>query len=323
MTLRLQRHAHNPVLLPDPASPWECYNVFNPSVIHHNGLFHMHYRAQGLDWISRIGYAVSTDGLHWNRLREPVLSPVDGSDSRGVEDPRVVEIEGVFYMTYTAYGREFFGSGKATHLGGGILPMIARSENLITWERLGPMTVGEDNKDHVLFPRKINGRFAALHRRWPQVWLAYSDDLRTWRPDEMAPIYGPRPENWWDATSVGNNGPPIETAHGWLCLNHGYTVEIEQGGGSLNRAQQVLRVYRLGVILLDLDDPTKVIHRPKEPIFWPEELWELRGDVPNVVFSNTNPVVEGSVYVYYGGGDHVIGMATCSLSDLVEYARFG
>ncbi len=90
MTFRLQRHAINPVLLPDPTSDWECYNVYNPSVIHHNGLFHMHYRAQGLDWISRIGYALSTDGVHWNRLRQPVREPHDGSDSRGRNRPHIL-----------------------------------------------------------------------------------------------------------------------------------------------------------------------------------------------------------------------------------------
>ena len=85
--MKLQRHPANPLLLPDPASDWETYNVFNPSVIHHNGLFHMHYRAQGMDWLSRIGYAVSADGIHWNRLRRPVLEPLDASDARGIEDP--------------------------------------------------------------------------------------------------------------------------------------------------------------------------------------------------------------------------------------------
>ncbi len=323
MSFRLQRHPQSPVMMPEPTSTWECYNVFNPSVIYHNGLFHMHYRAQGLDWVSRIGYAVSVDGLHWNRLREPVLAPSDGTDSRGIEDPRVVALDGAFYMTYTAYGREFLGQGEPTHLGGGILPMIARSENLITWERIGPMVVGEDNKDHVLFPRRIGGRYAALHRRWPHVWLAYSEDLRTWPEEWMAPIYGPRPDNWWDATSVGSNGVPIETEYGWLCLNHGYTTQVSGGANSLGQGSTVSRVYRLGVILLDLEDPTRVINRPKEPIFWPEELWELRGDVPNVVFSNANPVVDGTVYVYYGGADHVIGLATCSLDELVDYARFG
>jgi predicted GH43/DUF377 family glycosyl hydrolase len=305
--MKLQRHPANPVLLPEPSSDWECYNVFNPGVIHHNGLFHMYYRAQGLDWVSRLGYAVSEDGVHWNRLRHPLLEPADGTESRGVEDPRVVEIGGAFYMTYTAYGREFQGQGEPTHAGGGILPMIARSGNLIRWERLGPIVRGEDNKDHVLFPRKIGGRYSALHRRWPHVWLAYSDDLVTWQEREMSPIFGPRPGGW-DSKSVGANGVPIETEHGWLLLYHGYDQE---------------HVYRLGVCLLDLEDPSRLIHRPRDPIFWPEELWELRGDVHNVVFSCANPVVSGTVYVYYGGGDHVIGLATCGLDELLRFARHG
>jgi beta-1,2-mannobiose phosphorylase / 1,2-beta-oligomannan phosphorylase len=313
--MRLHRHPASPILLPDPNSEWESANVFNPAVIHHNGMFHMHYRAQGLDWISRIGYAVSVDGIHWNRLRRPVLEPHDGTDSRGIEDPRVVLIDGVFYMCYTAYGREYRGQGQPTHSGGGILPMIARSENLITWERIGPIVTGEDNKDHVLFPRRIRGRYAALHRRWPNVWLAYSDDLVHWPEEAMAPVYGPRPSEAgssestaWDAKSVGSNGVPIETPEGWLLINHGYDED---------------HVYKFGVCLVDLDDPTRVINRPRQAIFWPEELWEIRGDVPNVVFSNANPVVDGRVYVYYGGGDHVIGVATCLLSDLLAYARQG
>ena len=181
---KLKRHPANPLLYPDPTSDWECYNVFNPGVLYHNGLFHMYYRAQGLDWVSRIGYAVSEDGIDWNRLRQPVLEPIDGTDSRGVEDARLVELEGAFYMTYTAYGREFPGPGEPTHLGGGIMPMIARSENLITWERLGAIVRGEDNKDHVLFPRQVGGRYAALHRRWPHVWLAYSDEVIAGSPQQ-------------------------------------------------------------------------------------------------------------------------------------------
>ncbi|MBE3142560.1 MAG: glycosidase [Planctomycetes bacterium] len=306
--MQLQRYAKNPVLLPDPTSDWECYNVFNPGVIYHNGLFHMYYRAQGLDWNSRIGYAVSADGVQWNRLRRPVIEPHDASDARGVEDARITEIEGVFYMTYTAYGYQSPGQGDSFIEGGTITPMVARSHNLLTWDRLGAIATGEDNKDHVLFPRKINGRFAAFHRRRPQVWIAYSEDLVHWPAEWMGSIYGPRGKDRWDSLNVGSNGVPIETEVGWLVINHAYDND---------------HVYRLGVILLDLDDPTKVIRRPAEPIFWPEELWELRGDVPHVVFSCANPVVKDKVYVFYGGADHVIGLATCSLDELVDYALHG
>jgi predicted GH43/DUF377 family glycosyl hydrolase len=303
--VELERYHGNPVLLPDPTTDWECYNVFNPGVLFDNGLFHMFYRAQGLDWISRIGYAVSEDGLHWNRLRHPIVQPSMGRlDSRGVEDPRVVKIEGTYYMTYTAYGSQYAGQGEPTHAGGGVLPMIARSSNLIIWENLGSLVRGEDNKDHVLFPRKVNGRFLALHRRWPRVWLAYSDDLVTWHEKDMAPVFGPREDNSWDNTSVGGNGVPIETEVGWLVFYHAYDEQ---------------HIYQQGVCLLDLDNPTKVLRRPKPPIFKPEEIWELRGDVPNVVFSCANPVVNGNVYFYYGGADHVIGLATCALDDLVDF----
>jgi predicted GH43/DUF377 family glycosyl hydrolase len=306
--MKLTRYPENPILLPEPGSDWECYNVFNAGVIYHDALFHMYYRAQGLDWNSRIGYAVSPDGMHWNRLRKPVLAPSDAMDARGVEDARITEIDGVFYMTYTAYGFQSPGKGEPFLEGGYITPMIARSTNLITWERLGHVVTGEDNKDHVLFPRKIGGRYALFHRRRPQVWLAYSDDLVHWPAEWMSPIYGPRTQNRWDNNSVGSNGVPIETPHGWLVLNHAYDEN---------------HVYRFGVILLDLDDPSRVIHRPTGPVFWPEELWELRGDVPNVVFSCANPVVDGIVYVFYGGADHVVGLATCRLDELVEYALHG
>ena len=299
--MRLHRASSTPILLPDPASEWETYNVFNPSVIHHNGLFHMHYRAQGLDWISRIGYAISPDGLRWNRLRRPVLEPEGKREARGVEDPRVTEIDGTFYMAYTAYG--------STDVEGfQITPMFAHSKNLITWERIGPLVEGEDNKDHVLFPRRINGRYVSLHRRPPQIWMAESEDLIHWPADCMRPIFGPRPDNGWDEKRVGGNGVPIETTHGWLILYHAYNKD---------------HVYRLGVCLLDLDDPSRVIHRPKEFIFEPQELWELRGDVPNVVFSCANPVVDGTVYIYYGAADHVIGLATAGLDDLIDYAQHG
>ncbi len=300
---RLTRRPENPILLPDPGSDWECYNVFNPAVIYENGLFHMHYRAQGLDWISRLGYALSVDGVHWNRMRRPVLEPGSIEDARGLEDPRVTCIDGRFYMTYTAYGPRFSGPGQPTHLGGGILPMIARSDNLITWKKIGPVVTGEDNKDHVLFPRRVQGRYALLNRRPPSIWIAYSDDLIHW--GDFKVLMSPRPESW-DNLRVGAGGPPVETEQGWLLFYHGY----DEG-----------HTYRLSACLLDLDDPTRVIARPNDFFLQPEELWELRGDVPNVVFSAANPVVNGTVYIYYGAADHVIGLATASLDEVISFVH--
>lgn len=294
-----------PILVPDPLREWECAHVFNPAVVHHRGLFHMLYRAQGMDLVSRLGYAVSEDGVHWNRLRQPVFVPENPAEAWGVEDPRVVEIEGTFYMTYTAFGPPRNGAVLA---GGVITPMLAKSTNLMIWKRIGPLVQGEDNKDHVLFPRRIGQDYVAIHRPRPALWLAFSRDLVHWPRDRMRPLFGPREENWWDNVAVGANGVPIETEHGWLLFYHAYDKN---------------RVYRFGVALLDLDDPSRVISRPKDPIFWPETIWELYGNVPNVVFSCANVLVGDTIYLFYGGADHVIGLATAPLKEVLEFARHG
>jgi predicted GH43/DUF377 family glycosyl hydrolase len=167
------------------------------------------------------------------------------------------------------------------------------------------LVTGEDNKDHVLFPRKIGGRYVTFHRRPPAMWIAYSDDLRRWGGFRVA--MKPRRGNW-DCRRIGACGVPIETGHGWLVVYHAYDTA---------------HVYRFGVCLLDLEDPTRVIARPKPFIMQPEEVWEIKGDVPHVVFSTANPVVDGTVYVYYGGADRVIGLATCHLDELLAFARAG
>ncbi len=303
MSFRLQRHPANPLIVPDPASAWECLNIFNPSVILHRGLFHMHYRAQGVDFTSRIGYAVSVDGIHWNRLREPVLVPQTAYERKGVEDPRVTEIDGVFYMAYCGFAPY---SGKGVEYLGSIYPSWARSENLIDWDRLGPMVQGEDNKDHMLFPRKIGGKFCAFHRRRPDVWIAYSEDMLSWPEAEMTKLRRSRPGMDWEGKYIGMNGVPIETPLGWLAFYH---------------AADPKHVYRLGAMLLDLEDPSRVLARTPEPILEPEEIWECRGDVPNVVFSNANLQVGDEVWVYYGGGDHVIGLATCKLEAILAHLQ--
>jgi predicted GH43/DUF377 family glycosyl hydrolase len=294
MELKLKRHPNSPLLYPNPFHEWESRNVFNGAVTIHNGLFHMHYRAQGNDYVSRIGYAVSVDGLHWNRLENPVLAPHNGPDDyRGVEDPRVTMLDGRFYMCYTAYGANSY------------FPMIAVSENLITWRDVGPLERAE-NKDHILFPEKLNDRYAILHRRRKNIWIGFSDDLVNWTDHQV--IMPPRPDNGWDAVSIGGNGLPIKTEHGWLIFYHGYGDPV---------------VYRHSVALLDLDDPRKVINRPKAYIFEPEETWEIKGDVANALFSCANVVVGTDVYFYYAGGDRLIGLAIIPLQDVLDYARYG
>lgn len=291
----LKRTLENPLLRPNPANAWEALNVFNCAVVYENELFHMLYRAQGKDRVSFIGYAVSREGVHFNRLQQPVLAPCDEWDSLGVEDPRVTYLadEGRFIMAYTAYSPQ------------GITPYFAESRNLITWKRIGPLVTGEDNKDHVLFPKKINGRYVTFHRRVPDIGLAFSKDFEKWT--DFQSLVMPRSGNW-DCKRVGAGGPPIETERGWLCIYHGCDDD---------------NVYRLGSFLLDLDDPGRVMARSKGFLIEPAESWELKGDVPKVVFSTANPEVDGKVYVYYGGADHVIGLATCTIDELMDFTLHG
>jgi predicted GH43/DUF377 family glycosyl hydrolase len=298
MHIRLVRHPLSPLLYPNPLHRWEALNVFNASVLRHNGLFHMHYRAQGVDFVSRIGYAVSADGLSWNRLQDPVFVPHQGrEDYRGLEDPRVTALDGRFYMCYTAYGEN------------GNFPMIAVSDNLITWEDVAPLEKTE-NKDHVLFPEKIGGRYAILHRRRPHIWIAFSDDLVHWTDHTiiMSPRAVGESDDDWDSTSIGANGVPIRTEHGWILFYHGYSSA---------------HIYRTSVALLDLNDPTTVLHRPRSIMIEPAETWEIRGDVPNVIFSCANLVVGDELRFYYAGADRMVGLATAPMADVVAFARGG
>ncbi|HEC33834.1 MAG TPA: glycosidase [Chloroflexi bacterium] len=278
--MKLRRYAGNPILKPRREHPWEARAVFNCAVVRHSGLFHMLYRAVAEALVSTIGYAVSSDGFDWLRLDWPVLEPANEFETKGVEDPRITRIGDTFYMAYVAYSEH------------GTRVSLAASSNLIAWERLGVILPDEDNKDAALFPEKIGGRYVLLHRRPPDIWIAYSDDLLHWTNHRV--IIRPRPETW-EHLKIGIAGPPEKTDYGWLLIYHGVDVD---------------KVYRLGVALLDLEDPSRVIKRQEEPILEPEKEWELHGDVPNVVFSCGQVMTDDALYVYYGGADTVIGVAT-------------
>jgi predicted GH43/DUF377 family glycosyl hydrolase len=289
--MKLKRYSGNPIMTPLPHHRWESHTVFNAAVVQHNGVFHMLYRAQGEDRISRLGYAVSRDGLEWSRLDRPVFAPEADFETYGVEDPRITEMDGTFYMCYTGYSAQ------------GTRSALACSQNLIAWQRLGVVLPDEDNKDHVLFPQRIGGRYCMFHRRPPDIWLAYSDDLLHWTDHQV--IMRPRP-GLWDSVRIGAAGPPVRIDAGWLVIYHGYDQA---------------HVYCLGVALLDLKDPARVLSRPEPPILVPEMPWEVWGDVPRVIFSCANLVVGDELWVYYGGGDRVMAMASAPLADLLAFLR--
>jgi len=291
--VKLKRSPFNPILSPNPMHLWESRFVFNPAVVYDGELFHMVYRAQGEDMVSRLGYAVSTDGIHFNRLEKPVFEPSTDDELFGVEDPRITFIDGWYYMLYTAY------SPKGTRVS------MARTKNFITWERFGVVLPDIDNKDAALFPEKIGGKYVMLHRIPPDIWLAFSDDLREW--GDFVKIASPR-KGMWDDLKIGAAAPPLKTEYGWLLLYHGVQKSEKP-------------IYRLGFMLLDLEDPTKVLKRSEEPILEPELPWEKFGGVPNVVFSDAMVEVGDEYFIYYGAADNHIALATIEKTVVEEWAR--
>lgn len=292
--MELKRIAGNPVLSPDPEHPWEARNVFNCGVHQWDGKVVLIYRGQGWENdISHLGYAESDDGVHFSRRAEPVFSPVGPDERNGVEDPRITQLDGRVHMLYTAWSPEAIQVGHAS------------TTDFLSWERHGIAFAGPDNKDAAIFPAMSAGRYAAFHRLPPSLWIAFSDDLKEW--GDFREIMSPR-HGCYDSLKLGAGGPPIETELGWLVIYHGVDRD---------------HVYRLGVALLDRDDPSKVLNRPSMPILQPEEPWERDGEVPNVVFSCGTAERGDDYYVYYGGADRVIGLATASKGALLDFAAHG
>ena len=292
--LQLTRVGDGPILRPRPEIPWEKDAVLNASAIYANGRFHLHYRAVAHrpedPNRSSIGYAVSADGLHYERLDAPVLSPgTVPEEAQGVEDPRVTKLGETYVMLYTAY------DGTRTQIA------MATSGDLIHWERHGIVLSSDlfgNNKDAMLFPARIGGRYCMMHRPDPDIYLAFSDDLHHWT--DHVRLMGP--EFAWERRKIGGGAPPIRTEAGWLVVYHGVDEDLW---------------YRLGVALLDLDDPTRVIARQPEPILEPEMDWELTGDVNNVVFTCGAVLRDRELWVVYGAADTVLGLAKGNVDEFL------
>lgn len=297
MTIKLVRHSEKPILSPKPNHEWEATAVFNTAAIYDNGLVHLIYRAtditsNGRDgkYINSFGYAVSTDGVTFNRLEQPILVNDIPQEARGPEDPRVIKMGDTFYMMYTGYGGRFGGDYRIS---------LATSKNLIDWQRHGVM-LDEPNKDASLFPEKINGKHVMFHRRPPDIWLATSGDLINWSEHQC--VMKALSNSTWENEKIGIGGPPIKTDDGWLLIYHGVSKDHR---------------YSLGIALLDIDDPTKVIARQAEPILEPELDWEINGYVPNVVFSCGQVIIDDELFVYYGGADTAIGVAKLKMNNII------
>ncbi len=287
------RFEGNPILEPIEAHNWESRHVFNAAMVQLGGRIHYFYRAMGEDMVSRLGYASSEDGYHVEeRLPHPVFEPATSLEKYGCEDPRITVLNGRCYMTYTAYG-DIYQIGITS-----ILPEDLLGKRWEWEERLFPFP-DIKNKNAVIFPKRLDGRYTMCHRLDPDVYVAFSKDLRNWGESER--VMGPR-QGSWDCVKVGAAGPPIEIDEGWLMIYHGVDSD---------------RTYRLGSSILDKENPQKVIYRSEDPFLEPCEDYERNGWVPNVVFSCGSVLVDDKLLVSYGGADTVIGVATFDLKEIL------
>ncbi|MBI4863031.1 MAG: glycosidase [Candidatus Riflebacteria bacterium] len=297
-----RRHPSNPILTA-AHWPYPVNSVFNPAATTVKGRTLLLVRVEDRRGSSHLTVAQSSDGFTgWEIARRPALRPEPDTypeETFGVEDPRVTWLEdrGEWAVCYTAYGPH------------GPLVSLALTRDFGSFERIGAITPPE-NKDAALFPVRIGDRWAMLHRPVPggggaHIWIAYSPDLRHW--GDHRPVLLARSHGWWDAAKIGLNVPPIPTSEGWLIIYHGVR---NTAAGSL---------YRLGLALLDRDDPTRVLRRTDEWVMGPREPYELEGDVGRVVFPCGWTLVEGELRIYYGAADTSVAVATAPLADLVAH----
>lgn len=291
----------NVLVGPDESMDWQAGGTFAPAVIKDGATYHMVFRAFGRDRVSRLGYAKSADGLKWEVSPEPMTLPLAGDpqETYGMEDPRIVKLDGRYVIAYTAANgvKHEEGWDWTTRI------RFVATEDFKHFERIVPELTDENNKDGALFPEKIGGKYWLLHRIMPDIWVSQADDLVHWQ-DHRA-IMKPVPESW-ESLRIGGGAQPIKTSLGWLLFYHGVNPDL---------------VYSIGAAVLDLDDPYKVLYRLPYPILRPERSYEQKGAVPRVVFA-TSVLDDGESYrLYYGAADSVIAAAEINKQELLEELR--
>lgn len=296
------------VLEPIPEHIWESGAVLNPGVIREGDVVHMLYRAVEGDNFSTIGYAkLDLDGKVLERWDKPVILRELAIEKHGCEDPRIVKLNGRYLIFYSAFDGQFPERGENVRV------VLAETTDFQTYNKIGMVGPDIQDKDAMIFPETIEGKVAYLHRIVPNIQLAMFDDLEH--------LIRPELDYWqnhlkdlekytvmcrqfeWEAKKIGVGPPPLKTDAGWLLIYHGVDKD---------------HVYRAGAALLDEKNPFKVIARLPYPILEPETDYEKYGDVDMVVFPEGIVQLNDELQIYYGAADKVIGLATGSLSHLIE-----
>jgi predicted GH43/DUF377 family glycosyl hydrolase len=314
----LVKYKGNPIISPRAESWWESRQTFNPGAILLEAKVHLLYRAMGDDWVSRLGYAASKEGFEVEeRLDYPVYqhsvtpsefaiySYASGGSFGGSEDPRIVRVdnEEVLYMTYTAVDEG---------LRMGLTSIKVRDFLDKKWEWSPPRLIsppGEVHKNWVIFPEKIKGKYAILHSLSPQILISYLDSL-DFKPGSYLVSYhekgnGTVRKDLWDSVIRGAGAPPIKSELGWLVFYHAIGLHEPYK-------------YKIGVLLLDLEDPTKVIRSSAIPVLEPDMDYENNGFKPGVVYLSGAVEKDGELLLYYGASDNYVCVASCSLGEFLR-----
>lgn len=283
--------------------PYPAHSVFNPGATRlRDGTTLLLCRVEDRRGHSHLCAARSKDGMtNWKIDETPTLLPepeLYPEELWGIEDPRITFVEelGKYAVSYTAFGAG--GPGVA----------LALTEDFRTFERYR-IVMQPDDKDAALFPRRIDGQFALIHRPMTDlgahIWISFSPDLKNWGGHQL--VLRARKGAWWDANKVGLSPPLIETPRGWLMLYHGVR---QTASGSL---------YRMGAALFDLARPDVLVARGDEWLFGPEADYECAGDVANVVFSCGYTIADDgdTLRLYYGAADTCIAVATGSVREIL------
>ena len=299
-----RRHKLNPILTAADW-PYRINSVFNPAAtLLPDGTTLLLCRVEDRRGHSHLSVARSANGVdNWQIDPQPTMMAEPDKypeELWGIEDPRITFVPDLnkYAIVFTAFSHD--GPGVA----------LAFTEDFHSFERYGLILPPED-KDAALLPHKIGGNWAMIHRPVSapraHMWISYSPDLRHWGSHKL--MMEARRGSWWDANKIGLSPPPIETPQGWLVIYHG--VKHTAAGC----------IYRLGLALFDLNAPERCIKRGSEWIFGPEEPYEQHGDVGNVVFPCGYTIAPDgdTINLYYGAADTSIGLATGSLSALLEW----
>lgn len=298
------RFPGNPILSVEDW-PYRANSVFNAAAALVDGRTILLARVEDYRGMSHLTLARSDDGVsNWQIEKAPSLKPEPEQypeELWGIEDPRITWLEEMkkWAVCYTAYSK------------GGPLVSLALTSDFKSFERLGSVMPPED-KDAALFPVRFNGLWVMLHRPVPNsailgahIWISFSPDLMHWGRHQE--IIQAREGSWWDANKIGLCAPPMETKEGWLILYHG--VRTTASGS----------IYRLGLALLDFENPAKVIRRTDEWVFGPRAHYEREGDVDDVVFPCGWLKKNDKIYIYYGAADSRICLATADYNELIDF----